>query len=40
MFVETYYDDRAAVRDSTSEPVIPYPELFGEELEVWRNTCR
>jgi hypothetical protein len=37
MFIETYYDDRAAVPASTSEPVIPYPELSGEELEVWRK---
>ncbi len=27
MFIETYYDDRAAVPGSTSEPMIPYPEL-------------
>ena len=37
MFIETYYDERAAVPASTSEPVIPYPELSGEELTVWRN---
>jgi hypothetical protein len=37
MFIETYYDDRAAVIGSTSEPMIPYPELSGEELEVWRK---
>ena len=37
MFIETYYDERAAVPASTSEPVIPYPELFGEELMVWRE---
>ena len=37
MFIETYYDERAAVPSSTSEPVIPYPELSGEELTVWRN---
>ncbi|HSE89654.1 MAG TPA: hypothetical protein VLJ79_25795 [Candidatus Binatia bacterium] len=37
MFIETYYDDRAAVPASTSEPVIPYPELSGEELTVWRK---
>ena len=37
MFVETYYDERAPVPGSTSEPVIPYPELSGEELTVWRN---
>src|SRR5512132_1681480 len=37
MFIETYYDERAAVPGSTSEPVIPYPELSGEELTVWRK---
>ena len=37
MFIETYYDDRAAVSGSTSEPTIPYPELSGEELTVWRE---
>src|SRR6266550_7015189 len=36
MFIETYYDDRA-VATSTSEPVIPYPELSGEELTVWQK---
>ena len=37
MFIETYYDERAAVPASTSEPMIPYPELSGEELTVWRK---
>src|SRR5215510_10234896 len=37
MLIETYYDDRAAVLGSASEPIIPYPELSGEELKVWRN---
>ena len=37
MFIETYYDDRAAISGSTSEPMIPYPELSGEELTVWRK---
>jgi hypothetical protein len=37
MFIETYYDDRAVVPGSTSEPVIPYPELSGEELMLWRK---
>jgi hypothetical protein len=37
MFIETYYDDRATVPGSTSERMIPYPELSGEELEVWRK---
>jgi hypothetical protein len=37
MFIETYYDDRATLPGSTSEPMIPYPELSGEELEVWRQ---
>jgi hypothetical protein len=37
MFIETYYDDRTAVPGSLSEPMIPYPELSGEELTVWRE---
>ena len=37
MFIETYYDERATVPGSTNEPMIPYPELSGEELEVWRK---
>src|SRR5947209_8042163 len=37
MFIETYYDDRAAIPGSTNIPVIPYPELSGEELTVWRQ---
>jgi hypothetical protein len=37
MFIETYYDDTATLPGSTSEPMIPYPELSGEELEVWRK---
>jgi hypothetical protein len=37
MFIETYHDDRGTVPGSTSEPMIPYPELSGEELEVWRK---
>ena len=37
MFIETYYDDRAAVPGSTSEPIIPYPELSGEKLTVWQE---
>jgi hypothetical protein len=37
MFIETYYDDRASVLGSTNEPVIPYPELSGEELTLWRK---
>jgi hypothetical protein len=37
MFIETYYDDRAAVSGSISQTVIPYPELSGEELTVWRK---
>jgi hypothetical protein len=37
MFIETYYDERAAVPASTSEPMIPYPELLGEELAVWQE---
>jgi hypothetical protein len=37
MFIETYYDERTAVPASTSEPMIPYPELSGEELTVWQE---
>src|SRR4029453_4249305 len=37
MFIETYYDDRAAVPASTSESMIPYPELSGEKLTVWQE---
>jgi hypothetical protein len=37
MFIETYYDDRATVPGGASEPMIPYPELSGEELQVWRK---
>ena len=37
MFIETYYDERAPVPGNTSEPMIPYPELSGEELEVWQK---
>jgi hypothetical protein len=37
MFIETYYDDRATVSGSTSEPLTPYPELLGDELTVWRK---
>jgi hypothetical protein len=35
MFIETYYKDSAALPGSSSERVIPYPELAGEELTVW-----
>ena len=37
MFIETYYDERAPVPGSTSEPIIPYPELSGKELAVWQE---
>src|SRR4249919_3776055 len=37
MFIETYYDETAPLPGSTSEPMIPYPELLGEELTVWRQ---
>ena len=37
MFIETYHDDRATALGSTGEPIIPYPELSGEELQVWRK---
>src|SRR5215475_9572858 len=35
IFIETYHDDRATALGSTDELIIPYPELSGEELEVW-----
>ena len=37
MFIETYYNDKAAVLGNISETGIPYPELVGEELTVWRK---
>jgi hypothetical protein len=37
MFIETYYDERAALPGSTSEPMIPYPELSVVELTVWQE---
>ena len=37
MFIETYYDERAPIPGSTSERMIPYPELSGEELTVWQE---
>src|ERR1700756_1165716 len=37
MFIETYYDERVPVPASRSEPLIPYPELSGEELTVWQK---
>lgn len=37
MYIETYYDERAPLPAITSDWVIPYPELSGEELTVWRK---
>ena len=37
MFIETYYDERRSGFDGSGEPVIPYPELIGEELAAWRQ---
>jgi len=37
MFIETYYDERTPVTGSPTVPMIPYPELSGEELMVWRT---
>jgi hypothetical protein len=37
MFIETYYEERAAVPGSTSETMILYPELSGEKLAVWQE---
>jgi hypothetical protein len=37
MFIETYYDETRSAFDGTGQPLIPYPELVGEELAVWRR---
>src|SRR4030095_12643307 len=37
MFIETYYDDRAAIVSSTNDSLIPYPELLGKELTAWQK---
>jgi hypothetical protein len=37
MFIETYYNDKAAALGNIGETRIPYPELAGEELTVWRK---
>ena len=37
MFLETYYDERAKGPPSPGQPVIPYPELSGEEITVWQE---
>jgi hypothetical protein len=37
MFIETYYDERAAFPATSRELVIPYPELVGEELNLWQR---
>jgi hypothetical protein len=37
MFIETYYDETRSGFDGTGQPLIPYPELIGEELAVWRQ---
>ena len=37
MFIETYYDERAAFRATSGELAIPYPELVGEELSLWQR---
>jgi len=37
MFVETFYDERHVVPASSPERAIPYPELVGEELNVWQR---
>ena len=37
MFIETYYDERAAVPATTRQPRIPYPELSWEELGCSRT---
>lgn len=37
MFIETYYDEKVLFPATTNEPIIPYPELLGEELTTWRK---
>jgi len=37
MFIETYYDERYLIPAGLREPVIPYPELAGEELRLWQT---
>ena len=37
MFIETYYDETRSAFDGTGQPLIPYPELVGEELAGWRR---
>jgi hypothetical protein len=37
MFIETYFDERPPGSANTSEPVIPYPQVLGEALTVWRK---
>src|SRR5437870_13894976 len=37
MFIETYYDERVPVPATPREPMMPYPQLSGEELTVWRK---
>lgn len=37
MFIETYYDERSTFCATSDEPAIPYPELVGEELKLWKR---
>ncbi len=37
MFIETYYDEKVSLPATTNEPIVPYPELLGEELTAWRK---
>ena len=37
MFVETYYDERLALSSGSGARAIPYPELVGEELDLWQS---
>ncbi len=37
MFVETYFDEKAPLSAGGSEPAIPYPQLSGEALTIWRK---
>ncbi len=37
MFIETYYDEKSAVPAGSGRLAIPYPELVGEELDLWQR---
>jgi hypothetical protein len=37
MFVETYFDEKHLFAGGIHERFIPYPELLGEELDLWQR---